>query len=213
MYRLLTCSVALLAGCGGGPPAPDWQLASRGALTNYQAAYFSGAGRASDADFARVRNEIGATGRPDLAARAELYRCALQTASLELDECPGYQRHAADAAPAERAYAAYLAGKAQASDSALLPASQQAALARGSEALAGMEDPLARLVAAGVLLRMGRITPQGIATAIDAASANGWRRPLLAWLGVELKRVEATGDSQAAALLRRRIELAGGKGA
>ena len=66
---------------------------------------------------------------------------------------------------------------------------------------------MSRLVAAGVLFRMGRITPAGIAAATDTASANGWRRPLLAWLGVEAARADAAGDRDAAARIRRRIEL------
>lgn len=202
--------VAALAGCGSSPVAPDWQVAAHGALGAYQQAYFSGNTRAAEAELARARRELGATGRPDLLARAELFRCALQAAALDFDDCPGYRRHAADAAPPERAYAAYLAGAWQGLNAALLPAQQRAVPARGNEALGAIAEPLARLVAAGVLLRAGRIAPAGIAAAIDTASAQGWRRPLLAWLGVELKRAEAAGDQDAAARLRRRIELAGG---
>ena len=64
---------------------------------------------------------------------------------------------------------------------------------------------MSRLVAAGVLFRMGRLMPAGIAAATDTASANGWRRPLLAWLGVEAARADAAGDRDAAARIRRRI--------
>lgn len=206
-------AAALLSACGSNPVPPDWQLASRAAMLNYQSAYFAGNARAAESELARARAELSATGRPELAARAELFRCALQTASLEFNElsdgCPDYRRYAADAAAPERAYAAYLSGNWQGLNAADLPPPQQPVLARGSEALPSIEDPLARLVATGVLLRTARITSAGIASAIDAASANGWRRPLLAWLGVELKRAEAAGDSEAAARLRRRIELAG----
>jgi len=65
----------------------------------------------------------------------------------------------------------------------------------------------ARLVAAGALLRAGRIEPQGIGAALDAASANGWRRPLLAWLEVEARRAATAGDPDAEARIRRRIQL------
>jgi hypothetical protein len=61
-----------------------------------------------------------------------------------------------------------------------------------------------------VELRKGAITPAGIAAAVDIASAQGWRRPLLAWLGVQLQRAEAAGDSETAARLRRRMELISG---
>jgi hypothetical protein len=81
--------------------------------------------------------------------------------------------------------------------------------ALGGAALAAVEDPLSRLVAAGVLMRSSRADPAVIATAIDTASAQGWRRPLLAWLGVAAQRAEAAGDGQEAARIRRRIALTG----
>jgi hypothetical protein len=35
----------------------------------------------------------------------------------------------------------------------------------------------------------------------------GWRRPLLAWLGVQLKRNQTAGDAATAQQIQRRIEL------
>jgi hypothetical protein len=69
-------------------------------------------------------------------------------------------------------------------------------------------DPLSRLVAAGALLKAGRITPADIGTAVDTASSQGWRRPLLAWLGVQEQRARAAGDTAAVERIRRRIALA-----
>jgi hypothetical protein len=44
--------------------------------------------------------------------------------------------------------------------------------------------------------------------AVDVASAQGWRRPLLTWLGVAAKRAEAVGDTAQLERIRRRITLA-----
>ena len=77
-------------------------------------------------------------------------------------------------------------------------------------ALRAIDDPLSRLVAAGVLFEAGRADPQVIAIAIATASAQGWRRPLLAWLGVELRRAEQSGAVGDADRLRRRIALVEG---
>ncbi len=198
-----------LAACAGGPPAPDWQAAAHGALGSFEAAYLEGRTRAAEQEFQRARAALSATGRADLVARAELVRCAVRVASLEFDDCPGYLALAADAAPAERAYAAYLAGKPQAADIGLLPGT--IAPSRRAAAFPRSEDPLARLVAAGVLFRQARIDPAGIALAVDTASAQGWRRPLLAWLGVQARRADEAGDAAAAAAIRRRIRLVGGE--
>lgn len=206
---LFACAV-ILGGCAGAPPVPAWDSEARSALDGYQAAYFAGNTRLAEAEFVRARRALSATARPELMARAELVRCALRTASLDFDDCPGYGALAADATGAERAYAAWLAGTAV-NDASLLPETQRAVMTRGPEALASIQDPRARLVAAGVLLRQGRIDPAGIGAAITAASDQGWRRPLLAWLEVERKRAEAAGDLEAVARLARRIALAAGQ--
>ena len=209
MRTLLAVAALGLAACAGGPPAPDWQAAAHGALGSFEAAYLVGRTRLAEQEFQRARTALSATGRADLVARAELVRCAVRVASLEFDDCPGYLALAGDAAPAERAYAAYLAGRPQAADIALLPEHHRAVAAGGG--LPVMEDPLARLVAAGVLFRQARIEPAGIALAVDTASAQGWRRPLLAWLGVQARRAEEAGDAVAAEAIRRRIRLVGGE--
>ena len=196
-----------LAACAGGPLPPDWQSNAHAALQSFEAAYLRGDDRVAKIDFARARAEVSRTGRPALVARVELVRCALQVASLDFGPCPGYQALAADADAAERAYAGYLSGQWQALDPALLAPPHRRAVAGGSAALDGIEDPLARLVAAGALLRAGRIAPEGIAAALEAASANGWRRPLLAWLELQARRAEAAGDRDAQAALRRRIRI------
>jgi hypothetical protein len=199
----------LIAACAGAPPAPDWQSNAHLALRNFEKSYLSGDSRAADAEFARARAELSSTGRLDLLARAELTRCAVQVASLVFDECPGFTRRREDAGVDERVYADYLAARWQSLEVTRLPPQHRSVVAGGRLPT----EPLARLVAAGALFRAGRLSPEGIAAAIDAASSNGWRRPLLAWLGVEEKRATNAGDPATAALVRRRIEtvLNGGK--
>ena len=205
--------VSLLAACAGTAPPPDWQMNAKGSLERATEAYLSGNDRIEAVEFARARAEIARTGRADLLARVELTRCAVRVASLVFDDCPGFAALAQDAPPAERAYAEYLAGKGSAQGSALLPPAQrEAATAKSSaDAVARIADPLSRLVASGVALRSGRAEPALFALAVDTAAAQGWRRPLLAWLGVQLKRAEAAGEEQEAARLRRRLERVAGR--
>jgi hypothetical protein len=199
-------SIALSA-CGSKPVQPDWKANAAGSLVSFSQAYLKGDTGIADADFKRARLEMASTGRPDLVAHAELYRCATRVASLEYDDCPGFAALAQDAGANERAYAAYLAGRWQGLDAALLP-EQHRAIVQGTGALAGFADPLSQLVAAGVLMQAGRITPADIKVATDTASSQGWRRPLLMWLGVAHKRAGAAGDAAEAARIQRRIDLA-----
>jgi hypothetical protein len=73
-----------------------------------------------------------------------------------------------------------------------------------------IEDPLSRLVAAGVLLRRGAASPDVVQSAVDTASAQGWRRPLLAWLGVQARQADLSGQAEQARALRRRMDLVAG---
>jgi hypothetical protein len=181
--------VLLVAACASGPQAPDWQANAAQALQSFQRHYFAGNTSAAEAEFKNARAELARTGRADLIARAELVRCAVRMASLEFDDCSGFEALRYGARAEELAYAEYLGGRGRHSAS---------------------DDPLSRLVAAAVQLKTGVISPGSISSAVDIASAQGWRRPLLAWLGVQEKRASDAGDNETAARIRRRIDLISG---
>ena len=84
---------------------------------------------------------------------------------------------------------------------------QHRAVATGGGGVGAIEDPLARLIAAAVLLREHKATPDVVAAAVDTASNQGWRRPLLAWLGVQARGAEQRGDTEEAARIQRRMTL------
>ncbi|MEB0136309.1 hypothetical protein QN362_13285 [Actimicrobium sp. CCC2.4] len=197
----------ILAGCASKPVTPDWQGNAYSAIDSFTSTYLKGNTRTADLDFARARTEISSTGRPDLLARAELVRCAVRVASLEFDQCAGYQALATSASKVERTYAAYLTAHWQDIDVALLPVQHRAMLASSGTAVSTIEDPLALLIAAGVLLQNGRLTQADMIAATEVASAQGWRRPLLAWLGVQIKGAREHGDAVGIARLQRRIDL------
>lgn len=203
---------ALLGGCAGGPVVPDWQMNAKSAIDRSVSAYLAGNTPVETQEFERARNEIARTGRLDLLARVELVRCAGRVASLVPEDCPAFEKLRQDAAAPERAYADFLLARSQPPDLASLPAQYRAvagaaSAAAASTALRDIADPLSRLIAAGVVLRAGRADPAVLAAAVETASAQGWRRPLLAWLGVQAMRAEQAGDTQAAQALRRRIEF------
>ncbi len=211
----IALAAALLSACGSSPRVPDWQMNAASATERASSAYLEGKTAVADREFALARNQVGSTGQPAYAIRVELLRCAVQVAALVFEDCAGFTALAPDASAADLAYARYLSGNATPADAALLPDVQRpVAAAAGdsaaSAAAAAISDPLSRLVAAGALLRANRATPEVIKMAIDTASAQGWRRGVLAWLNVQLKRAEQAGDEAEAARLRRRIQLASG---
>jgi hypothetical protein len=199
-----TIAALLLVGCAGHPPPPDWQGNAKTASERAVAAYLVGNARVEAAELARARAEVARTGRADLLARVELAQCAAQVASLVFGPCAGFEALRADAAAPERAYADYLLAKATPADAALLPEAHRGAVP------GAIAEPLARLIAAGVQFEAGRADPPLIALAVETASEQGWRRPLLAWLGVQLKLAEQAGAADEAQRLRRRIALVQG---
>lgn len=199
----------LVAACGNKPKAPDWQMDAHGALERYVKAFMAGDTRVEAAEFRRARDELARTGQPALVARAELTACALRVASLNFAPCVGFEALRLDAPAAEQVYADYLSGRSVPGDAALLPPAHRAVASGAAEAAAvkGIADPLSRLIAAGVLFETGRASPEVLELAVDTASAQGWRRPLLAWLGAQARRAEAAGAQEEALRLRRRLSL------
>ena len=211
----LVAAACFLTACSSTPKPADWQLNAKGAMERGVAAYLEGNNRIEAAELARARLEISSTGRVELMARAELLACASRVASLVFEPCTGFERLRQDASPAERVYADYLAGKLAPQDAVLLPKEQQivavAPINSAQAAMTTIADPLAKLVAAGVALQTNRASPGVVQAAVDAASSQGWRRPLLAWLGVQVKLFEASGNTPEVERVQRRMALTAAK--
>ncbi|MEZ5646471.1 MAG: hypothetical protein R3E94_19425 [Burkholderiaceae bacterium] len=201
---------ALLAACGSTPAPPDWQMGAHASLGRAQQAALTGLTSIEAAEMARVRRELARTGRVDFMARAELGLCAVHVASLDFSACEAFDRLEVDAGEAEKAYARYLAGASLPGDAVWLPEVHKSLVA-GAEtarhALPSVADPLSRLVGAGVLMRRGEASPELLQLAVDTASAQGWSRPLLAWLGVQRERARTGGDAGQAERIQRRMDL------
>ncbi len=212
MRRDLAATILLLAGCAGGDVPPEWQSRGHGALERFKQHYLEGNVRHAEQSFAEAKAAIAATGRPELAARVDLVRCALGTAALDVDACKGFEAAQTDATPHDRVYGEFVTGQLRALDASSLPAQYQA-LARARDepardkALQRIDDPVSRLIAAGSLFRAAALSPDALRVAIETASAQGYRRPLLAYLKVQVRRAELAGDTAAQRAIQQRIDL------
>lgn len=217
----LCCALALAA-CGIQPPAPDWALNAETATDRATQAYLRGDQRVQALEWGKARSEIERTASPQLLARLALMRCAVEVASLEWTGCVEFAAVAVDADPPEQAYARYLqALPLSAQDIALLPPAQQpvaralqSAQGDASAALSAVKTvqaPLSRLVAAAVVLRAGGPSDALLAEAVDTAAAQGWRRPLLAWLLLRVQQAHAAGNEVMAQALERRVRVLQGQ--
>ena len=152
------CLGLALAACASGPPTPEWQMNAHGASQKAQDAYLAGDTRVEQLEWNRAREALARTGRLDLLARLELLRCAGRVASLVFEPCAGFDSLRQDAPAAEKAYADYLAGQSHPQDVGQLPPAQrsvaQVGPAQAGAEISSIQDPLSRLVAAGVLLKL-----------------------------------------------------------
>ena len=204
-------AVVLIAGCSGHPAVPEWEERAHEGFEQYRRSYFAGE-RTADRDFRKAAEALSSTGKVELRARAALIRCAFATAALDFAACEPWNGLQADAEPQDRAYGSFLSGALATVDARALPPQYRplarARDARGrNDALQSIEDPLSRLIGAGALFRSGELSPFGVALAVDAASGQGWRRPLLAWLTAQVTLAEASADTAAVERIRKRIEV------
>ena len=209
---LVATMLMMLAGCAGGEAPPEWQSRAHGALELFKKHYLEGNAQPAENSFAEAKAAIAATGRPELAARADLVRCALGTAALDVDACRGFEAAHDDATLQDRTYGEFVMGRLSSTNASSLPAQYRALVKAGSEAardkaLQKIDDPVSRLIAAGAMFRAAALSPAGLRVAIDTASAQGYRRPLLAYLKVQARRAELAGDGAAQRAIEQRIDL------
>lgn len=216
MKRLIVLAFPLLlAACGsGGPPPPDWKTDSADLVARYQKHALRGENTLAERYFQQAVAATGGAGRVGETARLWLVRCATRRAMLIDDSCAEYAELAAtEARPdaEDAAYFRFVTLRWQDLDPSLLPRQHRALLraeaARRHEALTAIDDPLARLLDASLLLMRGEAGPATLSLATETASSNGWRQPLLTYLKLEQAQAATRGDQATEARLARRIRL------
>ncbi len=211
------CFILLLAGCGFSQK-PGWLIKSSKRLETFKSNFLSGAEvSVTEANFAGAVEEIRKSGDLDLLQTAWLTRMALQCAVLDEMEEGDYRRiAAAGKVPANENFYIFLKGDISALDIKLLPDRYREfadALLKGDvlktgKAIASMKDePLSRLIAAGVAVRRNLESEDIIQTAVDTSSVNGWKSALIAWLERQAAFYERAGNAAKASEIKRHIEL------
>lgn len=209
----LALAALLLAACGsGGPPPPDWKTDAADLVARYQKHALRGENTLAERYFQQAVAATGGAGRVAETARLWLLRCATRRAMLIDDPCAEY----ADLAPlqpvaADDAYYRFLTLRWDDLDPARLPAHHRELLrmpaAQRPAALARIDDPLARLLDASLLVLRREADAATLALAAEIASERGWRQPLLTYLKLMQQQAISRGDAAEQARLARRIEL------
>ena len=192
MKKLLWMAVfLLLAGCGTTKPTPSWFSTGSSQLDNYKKHYLGGQDKIAALEFNDALKEIKKSGDLEILGRAYLIRMALQTAALQdLTSAEYEQIKAVQPSPANENFYAFLQGKIAQVDEKMLPGQylnfiealrrQEADLRL--RAIEQLDDPLSRLIAVGILLRLGQENEALLNKAVATASAEGWKKALIAYL-------------------------------
>ena len=208
----LAC-LSLLSACGsGGPPPPDWKTDSADLIARYQKHALLGENTLAERYFRQAVSATGGAGRVAETARLWLVRCATRRAMLIDDHCTEYAglaRLVPNAA--DQAYFQFVTLRWEELDVSLLPPQHQALLraptGKRRETLGSIDDPLARLLDASLLVMRKEADPATLVLATETASSQGWRQPLLTYLKLQQKQAAAQGNAAELARLDQRIQL------
>lgn len=213
----MVCLLLLIQGCGFNQK-PAWLIIGSKKLETFKANYLSGAEPSvTEANFKGSIEEIKKSGNLDLLQKAWLTRMAVQGAVFKEMEEGDYRKIAAVTPfPENDNFYAFLKGDVSAVDIKLLPEQYRdfaGSLLKGDllkidKAVASMkEDPLSRLIAAGIAVRRGIESEAIIQAAVETASINGWKMALTAWLDRLAAFYKRAGNAVKAAEIQRQIEL------
>lgn len=210
---LALASLVLLTACGsGGPPPPDWRTDSADLIVRYQKHALQGENTLAERYFQQAVHATGGAGRVTETARLWLVRCATRRAMLIDDSCSEYvdlARLEADAG--DRAYYQFLTLKWDALDVSQLPEQHRSLVLAPAgtrpQQLSQVDEPLARLLDASLLVMRQEADAATLALATETASAQGWRQPLLTYLILQQKQAQTQGNAAELARLAQRIQL------
>lgn len=213
----LICIAIIMGGCAVNP-RPSWIATGERHLERFKNSFLTyGHGELAERHFMSALEEIKKSGNLDLIEKAWLTRMALQVAVLEeMDEKDYLETAAVRRVPENGNFYIFLKGDISEVEIKDLPEQygdfgralfMRDVLKSGKAMEAIKDEPVSRLIAAGIAVKSGIESETIIQTAVNTASVNGWKAALIIWLERLAAFYDAAGEGGKAGDVRRRIEL------
>lgn len=214
-FLLLSCTIFVLS-CSFPSFAPTWKDEAARHLNAYKSHFLSGSNVTAELYFSKTQNDLSSGN--DVSGLAMLYltKYALHAASLESFETSVFAKlYRLEPNAAHMSYCHFLKGNFTAVDVRALPPRYagvlKAALGKDLSSVLreinAIDDPLSRLIACGVWVRYLPYDEAILQTSVATASANGWRRPLFAFLEKLQSYYLEHGDQNKAETIKLRLEI------
>ena len=213
---ILLILIMSLLGCGGSKKNPEWIDNSYNQLENYKKNYLSGKDRIAELQFNKAIDEIKKSGNLEILGRAYLTKYAVHIAVLEtFDEREYLTIEALEPVLQNRMFYNFLKGSFDKVDESLLPRQYKGVLKvfrtgkfeDAAAEISKMEDPLSKLITAGLLIQKNVYDEGVLKIAIDTAAQNGWKKALLAYLEKLVLFYETKKESEKASNITQRLQL------
>lgn len=205
----------LLSGCGS-KPVPDWKNVSFNHMKHFKRCFLSGEEGKADIYFNKAIDEIKKSGKLDILAKAYLTKCALRVAMLEETECSEFITiENVEPNRENKNYYTFLTGNLDNVDMRILPpgyknfltALKAGKIDRINAEISGIEDPQSRLIATGISVKNNQYNETTLKMALDVASDNGWKNPLLVYLEKLKSSYEVNREIEKAKKVQQKIKL------
>ena len=212
---ILLTTLIILGGCGS-KPVPDWKNVSFNHMKHFKRCFLSGEERKADIFFDKAIDEIKKSGKLDILAKAYLTKCALRAAMLEEIECCEFITIEKVKSNRENEnYYSFLTGNLDSVDRQILPpryrnfltALKNSKIDKINDEISGIEDPLSRLIATGISVKNNQYNEYTLKIALSVASNNGWKKPLLIYLGKLKSSYERNKEIEKAKKVQQKINL------
>lgn len=208
--------IAFIVACGSSQPIPQWKDTSFRQLESYKVNFLTDKEDITEPHFAKAKKAASSNNNLNLLATLYLTKYALHTAALEdFDDSDFLRMEKLQFHAANRAYYNLLKGDFQSVDAKLLPSAYHQLLpllisknlALATREIANISDPLSQLISCGIWIKHLPYDESILQMAIEKAAANGWRRPLWAYLNVLQKYYLDHGETIKALNVKERLEL------